>query len=197
MRRRSSAAAKLLLDGALLLGRLQVREVALDERQRRPPLDHLEGPVELLAHDAGAQRRVPVDDLLPRSLEGADVELAVGHGPALELDEVDTGLPGIEDMEQDAVLHGRQRVHVLDRPRPAAARGEVIHGRLVQRRAGSRWACSRRRRGRCSGRRGRGARRGSGRASTAPMVPRSWWLSLYMKRTPSRSPITLPRTSSK
>ncbi|CAM4223314.1 hypothetical protein COSO111634_35310 [Corallococcus soli] len=96
--------------GLLLLGG-QVPPVMLLERQRGVRVHHLEGGLQVVPHEAGAQDGVSVHHRLPRLLEQRDVHVRVDRPGALL--EIEARVRRAEGMEQHALLERGERIDVL------------------------------------------------------------------------------------
>jgi hypothetical protein len=99
-------------EASLLVGGGEGAPVLVLDGQPDLAMDDLDGLLESLAEEGGAQSGVALEDSEPGTLEGVLVERS--DEGAAELDDVDPGLWSVEAVEEHPLLQWCQRVDVLD-----------------------------------------------------------------------------------
>src|SRR5262249_35505813 len=119
---------QVVVERALLLDPCKLAPVAVDERQLRALMDDLQWSVEAVPDEGGPKYGVALEHLLPRRLEGQDMEVPLDDVNSLV--EVDSAFGHVERVEEEARLQRRKGVDIRHRPRQA------VQHRLADRRLG-------------------------------------------------------------
>ena len=110
-------------EAALPLGLGERAPVLLDDLDRDPPVDRLEGPREVVAVEGGAEDRRAGDDPPPGLAEGREVQVPLEG--SVELLDVRSRARRIQAVKEEPLLQRGERIDVLDICRQT---GEVVRG---------------------------------------------------------------------